>query len=152
MPETLFSLVNLIAMAGWVGLSIAACLRAGDVRNVLLRCCGRGAPIVLCIAYAGFLVRYWGTTSGGGFHSLASVQALFASPGVLLAGWTHYLAFDLLIGRWMVDDASSDGRTRIPLVWSLPATFLLGPVGVLLYLASRVLFGLAAGSRRPGSA
>lgn len=148
MPETLFSLVNLVAVAGWIGLAIASPMRAGVVRNVILLASGRWVPILLCVAYAAFLARYWGSTPGGGFQSLGAVQILFSSPGILLAGWTHYLAFDLFVGRWMVDDASSDGRSRIPLILALPATFLFGPVGVLLYLAGQLLLRFQIGVRQ----
>ena len=57
----------------------------------------------------------------------------------MLGAWTHFLAFDLLIGRWMVDDALGPGRSRLPLVLSLPVTFMFGPLGLLLYLGGRSL-------------
>ena len=41
----------------------------------------------------------------GGFGSLADVATLFGKPELLLAGWIHYLAFDLFIGAWEVRDA-----------------------------------------------
>ncbi len=136
----MFSIVNLIAIAGWIGLAIASLMRPGPLREVILRASGRWAPILLCLAYAVFLSLSWGSTPGGGFQSLAAVQILFSSPGILLAGWAHYLAFDLFVGRWIVDDASSYGRSRLPLLLALPATFLFGPVGVLLYLLGRSWF------------
>lgn len=148
LPETLFSIVNLLAVAGWIGLAIATPLKPGAVRDFILLASGRWVPVLLCVAYATFLAHYWGSTPGGGFQSLGAVQILFTSPGILLAGWTHYLAFDLFVGRWMVDDASSAGRSRIPLVLALPTTFLFGPVGVLLYLAGRSLFGFQFGTQR----
>lgn len=147
--ETLFSLVSLAAVSGWIGLAIASPIKPGLCRNVILLASGRWVPILLCVAYAGFLARYWGSAPGGGFQSLGAVQILFSSPGILLAGWTHYLAFDLFVGRWMVDDASSEGRSRIPLILALPATFLFGPVGVLLYIAGQSLLRLQVGMRRP---
>src|SRR5262249_55238398 len=39
------------------------------------------------------------------FASLAGVMKLFASPWVALAGWVHYLCFDLFVARWMLHDA-----------------------------------------------
>ena len=148
MPEKLFSLVNLAAVSGWIGLVIASAMRPGGVRHVVLLVSGRWVPIGLCVAYAVFLAGSWGSAPGGGFQSLESVQILFSSRGLLLAGWTHYLAFDLLIGRWIVDDASSEGRSRLPLLLALPATFLFGPVGVLLYLAGRSWFAFRQRAQR----
>ena len=41
----------------------------------------------------------WWSRREGGFGSLAQVLALMQTPGSLsLAGWLHYLAFDLLVG------------------------------------------------------
>tara|TARA_B110000091_G_scaffold84171_1_gene92627 strand:- start:60 stop:293 length:234 start_codon:yes stop_codon:yes gene_type:complete len=37
------------------------------------------------------------------FGSLKSVMALFTEENAVLACWVHYLAFDLLIGMWMLD-------------------------------------------------
>src|SRR5687767_8525855 len=50
------------------------------------------------------LVTKW-AGSAGGFSSLAAIGTLFSSPWLLLAGWTHYLAFDLLVGSWEMRDA-----------------------------------------------
>lgn len=139
MPEIAFSLVSISAMTAWLGLAVATPLRAGRARENILFICGRAVPVLLCVAYVVFLAQYWGTTSNGGFQSLVAVQALFAAPGKMLGAWTHFLAFDLLVGRWLVDDASSKGNSRLLLVVALPATFLFGPLGVLLYLAGRLL-------------
>jgi ABA DEFICIENT 4-like len=75
--------------------------------------------------------------SEGGFSSLAAVSALFRDPWVLLAGWTHYLAFDLFIGGWEVRDANASGIPHLLVVPALVLTFLFGPAGFLLYLAIR---------------
>jgi hypothetical protein len=139
LPETVFSLVSLVAIAGWVGLTVASPMRSGAVRSAILLASGRVVPVLLCFAYVAFLTQYWGTTPGGGFQSLGAVQVLFSAPGKMLGAWTHFLAFDLFVGRWMVDDASSAGRSRVPLLLALPTTLLFGPAGVLIYLAGRSL-------------
>ena len=56
---------------------------------------------------------------------------------MLLAGWTHYLAFDLFIGGWEVRDAQRRGIPHLLVVPALVLTFLFGPAGLLLYLAIR---------------
>ena len=76
--------------------------------------------------------------SDGGFSSIAAVRTLFANDWALLAGWTHYLAFDLLIGGWEVRDAQSRGISHLLVVPALILTFLVGPAGFLLvYLVIR---------------
>ena len=73
----------------------------------------------------------------GGFGSVAQVQRLFAVPGLLVAGWLHYLAFDLFVGSWIAGGAAA---LRIPhaiVVGLLLLTFMFGPAGLLAYAALR---------------
>jgi hypothetical protein len=62
---------------------------------------------------------------------------LFQSPYVALAGWIHYLAFDLFLGAWQVRDANRRDINHLWLVPCLVLTFLAGPVGLLLYFCIR---------------
>lgn len=74
----------------------------------------------------------------GGFGALADVAGLFESPYLLLAGWVHFLAFDLFVGAWEVRDARRIGIAHLLVMPCLVLTFMLGPVGLLLYLGLRV--------------
>jgi hypothetical protein len=80
----------------------------------------------------------WGRSSGG-FATLADVASLFSNRWLLLAGWIHYLAFDLLIGHWEVRDAQSRNIPHLLVVPSLALTFLFGPAGWLFYLVLRAV-------------
>ena len=60
-----------------------------------------------------------GASSSGGFSSLSDVATLFGNPWLLLAGWTHYLAFDLFVGSWEVRDARGS-RDAAPAGAALP--------------------------------
>ena len=62
---------------------------------------------------------------------------MFQSHGVLVAGWIHYLAFDLFIGAWEVRDAQANRVPHLLVVPCLLLTFMLGPAGLLLYLVLR---------------
>ena len=140
-PSAWFSIANPFALLGWLMLIAALFAPShGAWRPRLLWLAGRVWPLVLATGYAAALVAYWGSAPGGGFSTLEEVAALFRSPGMLLAGWVHYLAFDLFIGRWVLDDAASRGL-RGPARWALlPCLlliFLFGPVGLLLYFALR---------------
>jgi len=68
------------------------------------------------------------------FGSLPGVMRLFSSPWVALAGWVHYLCFDLFVARWMMTDAPDAGYRLAPI---LLLTLVLGPAGLLCYLALR---------------
>lgn len=130
--ERVFSLASAGALVGWILLAFAPLRREWAVTGA------RIVAAVLCGAYLSFLVA--GLTSGdgppegAGFSSLAGVRLLLSTPEALLAGWVHYLAFDLFIGSWEVADAP---QSRIPhwlLLPCLALTFVAGPVGLLLYL------------------
>ena len=60
---------------------------------------GSAAGSTIVLQDAGVSRRHAGIRRAeGGFGSLADVMRLFDSPTVALAGWIHYLAFDLLVG------------------------------------------------------
>ena len=58
------------------------------------RIAGLLIPALLAIAYIGLVLAFWSSAKGG-FDSLDNVAALFQTRELLLAGWIHYLAFDL---------------------------------------------------------
>lgn len=138
-PERWFELANLLAMAGWLMLMLSLAMPREHLAATRLRTfAGRWVPLVLCVGYAVALAAFWGSSPGGSFTSLQGVATLFSSSGVLLAGWVHFLAFDLLVGRAIIDDGQSRGVHGIVLVPCLAATFMFGPVGLLLYALVRL--------------
>jgi Domain of unknown function (DUF4281) len=101
------------------------------------RICATAVPVLLACVYGTLLVSQFGK-SGGGFGSLSAVKTLFENPWVLLAGWIHYLAFDLFIGAWEVRDARKFGIPHYGVIPCLALTFLVGPVGFALYCVLRL--------------
>ena len=137
----LFALLNFVALAGWIMLALF------PNRRVIVDVVAGGAiPALFAIVYVAIIAAEWRNSSGG-FGSLGDVAALFANPWLLLAGWVHYLACDLLTGCWEVRDASARGVPHLLLVPCLTLTFLFGPAGWLLYQAVRKPF---PGTRVPG--
>jgi hypothetical protein len=132
--EQLFSILTVITVAAWLPLVFLPRVRGTATLLPVV------VPLLLSVIY---VVLVAGTLPGsqGGFSSLAGVAALFDSPWVLLAGWTHYLAFDLFVGGWEVRDARRRGIPHPLIVPALVLTFLLGPAGLLLYLATRWFAG-----------
>ena len=130
MLDSLFSLAGALALAGWAALIFLPRWSMTD------RLIGLVLPSILGIAYAGLIAAFWSGAEGG-FGSLAGVSALFATPGLLLAGWLHYLAFDLIVGAWQVRTARAEGIPHVAIVPSLVLTFLFGPAGLLLFLVTR---------------
>lgn len=128
--EQLFSILNLIAIAAWLPLVFLPRAR-WSATLVPVAIPAALATIYVVLAAAALM------QGAGGFSSLASVRTLFGSDWGLLAGWTHYLAFDLFIGGWEVRDARWRGIPHLLVVPALVLTFLFGPAGLMLYLAIR---------------
>ena len=130
-PEALFSAASTAVLPGWLLLVFAPRWKwtARLVAPVLI-------PALLGLLYLYLIVTRFGASEGG-FGSLADVRRLFEDPALLLAGWVHYLAFDLFIGSWEVRDAQRHGLSHLLVVPCLALTFLFGPVGLLLYLGLR---------------
>jgi hypothetical protein len=137
-PEGLFTIVNPIAAVGWI--LLIALPRQRWVANIAA---AWAIPGLLAITYVA-LVSTHIFGSPGGFSSLPAVATLFANPWLLLAGWIHYLAFDLFVGSWEARDARERGVPHLALVPCLLLTFLFGPAGWLLYLLARRVFGAGA--------
>ncbi|MCB2409104.1 ABA4-like family protein [Hymenobacter lucidus] len=141
-PDSLFQLASTLVLPGWLLLVFAPRWRV--TRWVV----GSGAlPVLLAVLYAGCIGWHYfgsGQQAQSGFGSLAEVAALFQDPWALLAGWVHYLCFDLALGAWACRDAQRRGVPHWLVVPVLLLTFMLGPIGFLLYHLLRRAWPLAA--------
>lgn len=117
-------------MIGWLILAILPRQRVMQVISGVM------IPLVLSAGYL-FLIAQHLRGAEGGFGSLADVATLFQKQELLLAGWIHYLAFDLFIGAWETRDARRHGIPHLVVIPCLIMTFMLGPIGLLFYFAIR---------------
>jgi hypothetical protein len=129
--DFLFQVANPIALAGWVALAFSPL-----APRVLGLLGGTAVPMLLSTGYAAIVLSHWASGQGG-FDSLESVEQLFQSRWLLLAGWVHYLAFDLLLGAWQVRTARREGIAHLQLLPCLLVTFMFGPAGYLLFQVLR---------------
>lgn len=134
-PDTLFQLSGPLAMAGWLALALSPLApRLTQLAASLV------IPVILSIAYAALILANWSGAEGG-FGSLADVMLLFTDPAVALAGWLHYLAFDLFVGAWEVRTARRENIPHLLVLPCLGLTFLFGPIGLLAFLGLRLVHG-----------
>jgi len=125
--EQIFSIANMIALLSWLILLVAP--RFVVTRKVIL---SGAIPLLLSVAYLILIGLFFGKAEGG-FDSLPNVMKLFTNEWATLAGWIHYLAFDLFVGAWEVRDAQANGISHWFVIPCLVLTFLFGPIGFLLY-------------------
>jgi hypothetical protein len=138
--ETVFSFANLWAIPFWLLLAL------GPRTDVTTRIIMFGGVGLLALTYAILLpmmmtglvdpVRPAGSTISD-LTTLAGVMSFFDSKGGATVGWIHYLAFDMLTGLWVARNADRHGYARWVQFPILFFTFMLGPVGLVLYLLLR---------------
>ncbi|MFN7693716.1 MAG: abscisic acid-deficient protein Aba4 family protein, partial [Burkholderiales bacterium] len=158
-PDALFQLSSSLVLPAWLLLAVGLLLQGSEhVRSQrsarwALWLGGRALPVLLGLLYAGLILKGWGQAPGG-FESLDALSQLFSARDMLLAGWVHYLAFDLWVGRWQIDELARRKNAGQPVIWALRLavlpclglTLYFGPIGLLLFLA---LMGLHSALGKP---
>lgn len=129
-----FSLVNLLAMLMWALMVIAP---KRKVTTFLVQY--RIIPILLSLVYVTYIAISLASGGAFDFSTLSSVMELFTDPVAVLAGWVHYLAFDLLVGMWILEQNRTVGLHPLLMVPCLLFTFMFGPVGFLLFFILKSL-------------
>jgi len=139
-PDLVFTICNTAVIPAW--LLLAAAPKAAFTQRVVHSAL---IPITLGSIYLTAFAINPDTPEGASFSSLHGVMQLFTAPWAVLAGWIHYLAFDLFVGAWEVRDASRRGIPHLMVIPCLVFTLMLGPIGFALYLLLR---GLRVGAWR----
>ncbi len=131
-PHFLFAFTGPLAIIGWLALLLS------PLRPVVAQwVAGLLVPGLLSVAYTALVLVNWADAPGG-FDSLANVMLLFTVPEIALAGWLHYLAFDLFVGAWEVRTARREGIAHVLVIPCLLLTFLFGPAGLVAFLIVRM--------------
>jgi hypothetical protein len=100
----------------------------------------------LGVAYTGLLATaaLRGDGSTPRFDDPDSLRAGLSDPNAFLAGWTHYLVFDLYVGRHIWSESLARGCTaRVPLL----LTWMAGPLGLTVHLARTARHALRSDRR-----
>ena len=134
-PTEVFSYASMITMPMWI---LMIFLPKWNFTRFLIDY--KLVPVLLSVVYAIYIVQAL-IIQGGmmDFGSLNSVMQLFTEENAVLAGWVHYLAFDLLIGMWMLNQNKTIGIHQILMAPILLGTFMFGPVGFLLFTLAKTL-------------
>ena len=126
----IFKLCNSIALIGWL-LNIVS--NKPQIEKFIV-----GIIVTLfTIVYTYFIIGFFELAYFQNFSSLNGFRSLLASDQLLLAGWVHYLAFDLMTGLFIRSNAKKNGLSFWLVLPCLLFTFMLGPTGLLMYLMLR---------------
>ena len=129
-PDQIFSFANTAALVPWLLMMLAP--RWKWTRTIIF---SFAFSILFAALYIIMMFSYF--IEMGDFTTLEGIAEMFSIKELALIGWLHYLAFDLFVGSWELHDAQRIGLTHLLLVPCLLFTFILGPVGLLLYLIIR---------------
>jgi len=131
-PHQVFQLVNTLVLPQWLLMVVAPRWRVTQwlVRYLPI-------PVILALIYIYYLFFGGGSLDFQSFNTLAGVKALFGQDSAVLAGWIHYLAFDLFVGSWVLRDSLRRNVRHWLVIPCLLLCFMLGPVGFLLYWGIR---------------
>ena len=130
--ETLFKAANYTVIPFWLLMMVAP--RWSWTQRLV------HGPVVLLLLtpiYAYLLFGYAPAPEDMQFTSLYGVMIGFSAPHIVVAGWIHYLIFDLFVGAWETRDAHRRDIPHLLVVPCLIVTMMIGPVGLLLYVLVR---------------
>jgi hypothetical protein len=130
-PSQVFLLANALVFPHWI---LMIFLPKWHVTRWLSN--NYPSSIVLAVLYVYYIFNGEAKMDMNSFSTLEGVKTLFATGGDtgMLAGWLHYLCFDLVVGCWIFNDAQSRQIKHWLIVPCLFFSFMLGPVGFLLYM------------------
>ena len=133
-PDSVFQICSIIAMLGWIVLLLLSPFWISFDKFLI------GVIITLfAIVYAWLILQVLTPADFEKFGSLDGVMELFTNKTAVTAGWVHYLAFDLMVGIWIKKNGLKYNIHHLLLVPCLLLTFILGPIGLLLYLLIRFI-------------
>lgn len=124
----IFEWVNSLALLGWALMIFTPkwIYTQKSIRLLIL-------PAILAVLYVVLILSadQWTIPD---VSSPVEIRRIFSSDLLLLAGWVHYLAFDLLVGSWILLKAQAAGLRHLMVVPALFLTFIFGPLGLLFFL------------------
>ena len=129
-PEILFQILNNLVLLVWILMIVAPKWKVTQkIINTF------ALTIILSIVYGAIIITSFGKVNLMDFGSLEGIVNMLQNSDVWgsSAIWYHFLAFDLFVGSWILKDAQKIGIPHLIVIPCLFFTFILGPIGFLLY-------------------
>ncbi len=132
--DNIFQITNIIAAVGWMVILFLSPFWMQFDKFVI-----GIVVVILAIIYTWLNVSNFDPTILKKFGTLEGVGELFQNKNLLTAAWVHILAFDLLTATWIKNNAVKNDIGHIAIIPALIFTCMLGPLGFLIYLFTRLL-------------
>ena len=88
--------------------------------------------------YKSFLGSYDFFQNFNLYLGLNYTSNLFENESFLLMFWIHFVSINLFTGGWIVRDSQRLGINKILLILPLVITYLIGPLGLIIYWLIRI--------------
>ena len=72
------------------------------------------------------------------YFGLNNLSNLFTNNSFLIMFWIHFISINLFVGGWIVKDSQKFSINRVLLAVPLIITYLVGPLGLLIYWFIRI--------------
>ena len=74
------------------------------------------------------------------YLSISNLSTLFSNDLFLMLFWIHFISINLFVGGWIVKDSQKFMINKILVGIPLIITYLIGPLGILIYWLIRIFF------------
>ncbi len=74
------------------------------------------------------------------YLGLIYISELFKNDYYLLIFWIHFVSINLFVGGWILKDSQKLLINKILLAFPLIITYLIGPMGILVYWIIRIFY------------
>ena len=96
--------------------------------------------VYVFILYKSYLIGYDFDGNFSLYLGLSELSRLFEDHLYIMIFWTHFIAINLFIGGWIVKDSQRLVINKILIILPLIFTYLIGPLGLLLYWLIRIFY------------
>ena len=90
--------------------------------------------------YKSYLSSYEFLANFDLYLSISNLSNLFSNETFLMLFWIHFVSINLFAGGWIVKDSQKFGINKIILFLPLLITYLIGPLGILVYWIVRIFY------------
>ena len=90
--------------------------------------------------YKSYLGTYDFTSNFNLYLGINELKDLFSDQIFLMMFWIHFISINLFTGGWIVNDSQKFQISKMLLIIPLLTTYLIGPLGLILYWLIRIFY------------
>ena len=94
----------------------------------------------LFILYKSYLNNFVFENNFNLYFGINETSELFSNKYFLMMFWIHFVSINLFVGGWIARDSQKFLINKILLIIPLLTTYLVGPLGILIYWLIRIFY------------